>query len=77
MTTSNYTLKVNRELLDPNFESYRLSLDVIPTYNVELDAGKLEVSLKFAQGTHCTQLCHFAQKKSFITTRYSYCDYLS
>ncbi|XP_051928527.1 nudC domain-containing protein 1 [Hippocampus zosterae] len=51
MTTSNYTLKVNRELLDPNFESYRLSLDVIPTYNVELDAAVEEVTLKDCQYT--------------------------
>ena len=40
MAASNYSLKVNRDLLDPNFESYRLSLDAIPTYNVELDAGE-------------------------------------
>ncbi|XP_049606758.1 nudC domain-containing protein 1 isoform X1 [Syngnathus scovelli] len=51
MTTSNYTLKVNRELLDPNFESYRLSLDPIPTYNVELDAAVEEVTLKDCQYT--------------------------
>ncbi|XP_054873673.1 nudC domain-containing protein 1 [Amphiprion ocellaris] len=46
MTASNYSLKVNRDLLDPNFESYRLSLDAIPTYNVELDAAVEEVKLK-------------------------------
>lgn len=40
MAASNYSLKVNRDLLDPKFESYRLSLDPIPTYNVELDAGE-------------------------------------
>lgn len=40
MAASNYSLKVNRDLLDPNFESYRLSLDPIPTYSVELDAGE-------------------------------------
>lgn len=40
MSLPNYTLKVNRELLDPSFESYRLSLDSIPVYNVELDAGE-------------------------------------
>ncbi|XP_077363659.1 nudC domain-containing protein 1 isoform X2 [Festucalex cinctus] len=51
MTTSNYTLKVNRDLLDPNFESYRLSLDVIPMYNVELDAAVEEVTLKDCQYT--------------------------
>uniref|UniRef100_A0A3Q3AI60 NudC domain-containing protein 1 n=1 Tax=Kryptolebias marmoratus TaxID=37003 RepID=A0A3Q3AI60_KRYMA len=46
MAASNYSLKVNRDLLDPNFESYRLSLDPIPTYNVELDAEVEEVKLK-------------------------------
>ncbi|XP_028316505.1 nudC domain-containing protein 1-like isoform X2 [Gouania willdenowi] len=51
MTASNYSLKVNRELLDPNFESYRLSLDVIPTYSVELDAAVEEVELKDSQYT--------------------------
>ncbi|XP_061597220.1 nudC domain-containing protein 1-like [Cololabis saira] len=51
MAASNYSLKVNRELLDPNFESYRLSLDAIPTYNIELDAAVEEVQLK---DTHYT-----------------------
>ncbi|CAG5956299.1 unnamed protein product, partial [Menidia menidia] len=51
MAASNYTLKVNRGLLDPNFESYRLSLDAIPTYNVELDAAVEEVKLKDSQYT--------------------------
>jgi len=40
MASPNCSLKVNRELLDPSFESYRLSLDSIPTYNIELDAGE-------------------------------------
>ncbi|KAJ8000278.1 hypothetical protein DPEC_G00203180 [Dallia pectoralis] len=51
MAASNYSLKVNRDLLDPNFESYRLSLDPIPTYNVELDAAVAEVKLKDNQYT--------------------------
>uniref|UniRef100_A0A667XH25 NudC domain-containing protein 1 n=1 Tax=Myripristis murdjan TaxID=586833 RepID=A0A667XH25_9TELE len=51
MAASNYSLKVNRELLDPNFESYRLSLDAIATYNVELDAAVEEVKLKDSQYT--------------------------
>uniref|UniRef100_A0A672SWM3 NudC domain-containing protein 1 n=1 Tax=Sinocyclocheilus grahami TaxID=75366 RepID=A0A672SWM3_SINGR len=46
MALPNCSLKVNRELLDPSFESYRLSLDSIPTYNVELDAAVAEVKLK-------------------------------
>uniref|UniRef100_A0A8C5FCR9 NudC domain-containing protein 1 n=1 Tax=Gadus morhua TaxID=8049 RepID=A0A8C5FCR9_GADMO len=51
MSSPNYSLKVNRELLDPNFESYRLSLDPIPSYNVELDAAVEEVKLKETQYT--------------------------
>lgn len=51
MAASNYSLKVNRELLDPNFESYRLSLDAIPTYTVELDAAVEGVKLKDTQYT--------------------------
>lgn len=48
---SNYSLKINRDLLDPNFESYKLSLDPLPTYNVELEAAVEEVRLKDSQYT--------------------------
>ncbi|XP_023659761.2 nudC domain-containing protein 1 isoform X1 [Paramormyrops kingsleyae] len=51
MAASNYSLKVNRQLLDPNFESYRLSLDPIPTYTIELDAAVAEVKLRDSQYT--------------------------
>ncbi|KAL2079920.1 hypothetical protein ACEWY4_023713 [Coilia grayii] len=51
MASSNCSLKVNRELLDPKFESYRLSLDPLPTYTVELDAAVAEVKLKDSQYT--------------------------
>ncbi|XP_072304203.1 nudC domain-containing protein 1 [Eucyclogobius newberryi] len=51
MAAANYSLKVNRELLDPNFESYRLSLDAIPSYTVELDAAVEELKLKDSQYT--------------------------
>ncbi|XP_043994769.1 nudC domain-containing protein 1 isoform X2 [Gambusia affinis] len=51
MAAANYSLKVNRDLLDPNFESYRLSLDPIPTYTVELDAAVEELQLKDAHYT--------------------------
>ncbi|XP_053349467.1 nudC domain-containing protein 1 [Clarias gariepinus] len=51
MAFPNCSLKVNRELLDPNFDSYRLSLDSIPCYNVELDAVVAEVKLKDSQYT--------------------------
>ncbi|KAI4883688.1 hypothetical protein NFI96_012391 [Prochilodus magdalenae] len=51
MAYANCSLKVNRQLLDPSFESYRLSLDSIPSYNVELDAAVAEVKLKDSQYT--------------------------
>uniref|UniRef100_A0A8C6M7A3 Uncharacterized protein n=1 Tax=Nothobranchius furzeri TaxID=105023 RepID=A0A8C6M7A3_NOTFU len=51
MAASNYSLKVNRDLLDPNFESYKLSLDPLPTYKVELDAAVEELKLKDDQYT--------------------------
>lgn len=51
MAACNYSLRVNRELLDPNFESYRLSLDAIPSYTVELDAAVEELKLKDSQYT--------------------------
>ncbi|XP_052441021.1 nudC domain-containing protein 1 [Carassius gibelio] len=51
MSLPNCSLKVNRELLDTSFESYRLSLDPISTYNVELDAAVAEVKLKDSQYT--------------------------
>lgn len=46
MASSNYSLQVNRELLDPKFESYRLSLDPLPTYTIELDAGERKLLLE-------------------------------
>lgn len=33
-------LKVNRDLLDPHFDGYKLSLDTLPTYRVKLEAGE-------------------------------------
>ncbi|XP_018605755.2 nudC domain-containing protein 1 [Scleropages formosus] len=51
MAAANYSLNVKRQLLDPNFESYRLSLDPLPTYTVELDAAVAEVKLKDSQYT--------------------------
>lgn len=46
MSASNYSLKINRDLLDPGFESYRLSQDTIPTYKVELDAGETTTNFR-------------------------------
>lgn len=40
MSASNYSLKINRDLLDPGFESYRLSPDAVPVWQVALEAGE-------------------------------------
>ncbi|XP_076865906.1 nudC domain-containing protein 1 [Brachyhypopomus gauderio] len=51
MAYPNCSLKVNKQMLDPSFESYRLSLDSIPCYTVQLDAAVAEVKLKDTQYT--------------------------
>ncbi|XP_036410915.1 nudC domain-containing protein 1 [Megalops cyprinoides] len=51
MAASNCSLKINRQLLDPNFESYRLSLDPLPSYKIQLDAAVAEVKLEDHQYT--------------------------
>ncbi|CAH2285748.1 nudC domain-containing 1 [Pelobates cultripes] len=51
MAAANCSLKVNRQLLDPKFESYKLSLDPLPCYNVELDAAVAEMKLRDDQYT--------------------------
>ncbi|XP_053323013.1 nudC domain-containing protein 1 [Spea bombifrons] len=51
MEAANCSLRVNRLLLDPKFESYKLSLDPLPCYTVELDAAVAEVKLRDDQYT--------------------------
>ncbi|XP_026875371.2 nudC domain-containing protein 1 isoform X1 [Electrophorus electricus] len=51
MAYPNCSLNVNRQMLDPSFESYRLSLDSVPCYTVQLDAAVAEVKLKDSQYT--------------------------
>lgn len=36
---ANCSLRVKRPLLDPRFEGYKLSLEPLPSYQLELDAG--------------------------------------
>ncbi|MGH0174246.1 UNVERIFIED_CONTAM: hypothetical protein FKN15_008439 [Acipenser sinensis] len=67
MAASNYSLKVNKLLLDPKFESYRLSLDPLPIYNIELDAAVAEVKLRDDQYT----LDHM---RAFGMYNYLHCD---
>ncbi|XP_072266836.1 nudC domain-containing protein 1 [Pyxicephalus adspersus] len=51
MEAANCSLRVNRLLLDPKFESYKLSLDPLPCYGVDLDAAVAEVKLRDDQYT--------------------------
>jgi len=36
-------LKPCRDLIDPNFGGYKLSLDALPVYSLNLNAGMLSV----------------------------------
>ncbi|XP_040210789.1 nudC domain-containing protein 1 [Rana temporaria] len=51
MAAANCSLRVNRQLLDPKFESYKLSLDPLPCYGVDLEAAVAEVKLRDDQYT--------------------------
>ncbi|XP_036732149.2 nudC domain-containing protein 1 isoform X3 [Manis pentadactyla] len=42
---ANCSLRVKRPLLDPRFEGYKLSLEPLPSYQLELDAAVAEVKL--------------------------------
>uniref|UniRef100_A0A8B9WIP6 NudC domain-containing protein 1 n=1 Tax=Bos mutus grunniens TaxID=30521 RepID=A0A8B9WIP6_BOSMU len=48
---ANCSLRVKRPLLDPRFESYKLSLEPLPSYQLELDAAVAEVKLRDDQYT--------------------------
>ncbi|XP_006167991.1 nudC domain-containing protein 1 isoform X2 [Tupaia chinensis] len=48
---ANYSLRVKRPLLDPRFEGYKLSLEPLPCYQLELDAAVAEVKLRDDQYT--------------------------
>eukprot|EP00062_Callorhinchus_milii_P017061 gi/632969046/ref/XP_007900873.1/ PREDICTED: nudC domain-containing protein 1 [Callorhinchus milii] len=67
VSAANCSLTVNRRLLDPQFESYKLSLDPLPTYNVELDGAVAEVKLREDQYT-LDHLCVFGMYN------YLHCD---
>ncbi len=36
-----FDLQIKRELLDSSFDGYKLSLDSLPTYSLQLGIGKL------------------------------------
>ncbi|XP_029447763.1 nudC domain-containing protein 1 [Rhinatrema bivittatum] len=67
MEAANRSLVVDRRLLDPKFESYRLSLDPLPCYKVDLDAAVAEVKLRDDQYT----LDHM---RAFGMYNYLHCD---
>uniref|UniRef100_A0A2K5VDN7 NudC domain-containing protein 1 n=1 Tax=Macaca fascicularis TaxID=9541 RepID=A0A2K5VDN7_MACFA len=48
---ANCSLRVKRPLLDPRFEGYKLSLEPLPCYQLELDAAVAEVKLRDDQYT--------------------------
>ncbi|XP_051015501.1 nudC domain-containing protein 1 [Acomys russatus] len=51
MEAANCSLRVKRPLLDPRFEGYKLSLEPLPCYQLELDAAVAEVKLRDEQYT--------------------------
>lgn len=51
MAAANCSLTVDRRLIDAKFESYRLSLEPLPTYTVDLDGAVAEVKLREDQYT--------------------------
>lgn len=48
MEAANCSLRVKRPLLDPRFEGYKLSLEPLPCYQLELDAGGIGGALSHA-----------------------------
>ncbi|XP_049629843.1 nudC domain-containing protein 1 [Suncus etruscus] len=48
---ANCSLRVKRPLLDPRFEGYKLSLEPLPSYQLELDSAVAEVKLRDDQYT--------------------------
>ncbi|XP_068937168.1 nudC domain-containing protein 1 isoform X2 [Petaurus breviceps papuanus] len=48
---ANCSLRVKRPLLDPRFEGYKLSLEPLPCYQLELDSAVAEVKLRDDQYT--------------------------
>ncbi|XP_072459371.1 nudC domain-containing protein 1 isoform X2 [Notamacropus eugenii] len=64
---ANCSLRVKRPLLDPRFEGYKLSLEPLPCYQLELDSAVAEVKLRDDQYT----LDHM---RAFGMFNYLYCD---
>ncbi|XP_078395943.1 nudC domain-containing protein 1 isoform X1 [Cetorhinus maximus] len=67
MAAANCSLSVCRHLLDPKFDSYKLSLETLPIYTVELDGAVAEVKLREDQYT-LDHMCVFGMYN------YLHCD---
>lgn len=66
---ANCSLRVKRPLLDPRFESYKLSLEPLPSYQLELDAG--------GKRRHPLALCSIHLSVSFGATHSSFSSFLT
>ncbi|XP_028622224.1 nudC domain-containing protein 1 [Grammomys surdaster] len=67
MEAANSSLQVKRPLLDPRFEGYKLSLEPLPCYQLELDAAVAEVKLRDDQYT-------LEHMNAFGMYNYLHCD---
>ncbi|XP_043544682.1 nudC domain-containing protein 1 isoform X1 [Chiloscyllium plagiosum] len=67
MAAANCSLTVSRHLLDPKFDSYKLSLETLPIYTVDLDGAVAEVKLREDQYT-LDHMCVFGMYN------YLHCD---
>lgn len=66
-------LKVRRELLDPNFDGYKLSLDPLPTYTCKFENGI--TFLFFICCCHtCSMLFEAYKTLGFVTLSRFYFD---
>ncbi|XP_038666297.1 nudC domain-containing protein 1 isoform X2 [Scyliorhinus canicula] len=67
MAAANSSLRVCRQLLDPKFDSYKLSLEPLPIYTLDLDSAVAEVKLREDQYT-LDHMCVFGMYN------YLHCD---
>ena len=66
---ANCSLRVKRPLLDPRFEGYKLSLEPLPSYQLELDAG--------GKRRQPLTLCSVPLSVSFGATRRAFSSFLT
>ncbi|XP_072322971.1 nudC domain-containing protein 1 [Scyliorhinus torazame] len=67
MAAANSSLRVCHQLLDPKFDSYKLSLEPLPIYTLDLDSAVAEVKLREDQYT-LDHMCVFGMYN------YLHCD---